>query len=1797
MTLLSALPGLTPRLLSLATASAAGTLAALAGALAGPVVAEGGSVSRLSAALIVGLAAAVVLGLNGEQRPRLRWGSLGLAFLGTLACLGSLAMLLMGGTGTGSAPSRMLQSLSVPASVALLAASLAVLFRWGRSEPSWAARQAAAVLALVPLVAGFLGVMGFLSGMPLLYGAQRMPMSLPAGTGALLLGTALVVASGLDTWPLALFQMRHPERESAVARWFAHGPLGLFLLVGMGVLGGGSLYLRGQIRSSREGAQRELAAVADLKVRQIAQWYGERREDGEQILRGGLIQSQLTRFLAGGPQAAPETSVRGWMRSLQNGPYRRIVLLDGQGRVRLSVPPEQEAGGFQPGSADSARIQEALRAPDAFFQDLHRDADGGPIHLSLWVPIGPSPVAGAPAQGVLLLMLDPRQFLFPLVQTWPAPSPSAETLLVRREGDQVVFLNDLRHRPGTALMLRLPMRTHADMAGTQAVEGHEGAFEGVDYRGIPVLAVLRKVPGTPWSLVSKVDEAEIYGPARRKVWLIEGALLGLMVLVALAMGVLVRQHDADQIQARMMLEREKRILSDRYAHLMEQAGDIILVMDPEGRILEANTQAAVQYGYPVDRLRGMAVAELRAPETRGEIPAQFAEVLAGETVRFETIHRRADGTTFPVEVSTRRVRVGEKAAILSFVRDITERRAQERELQRMTRLYAALSQVNQAIVWSPDRQALLDKICEVMVGFGGFRMAWIGWDDPVTHRVFVAARHGDARGMLDRVVVRSDDSPEGQGALGLAIRQGSPCVINDFLDSAESLPWREELAASGFASIAAFPVRQGGEVRGALAVYAGEKDFFGTHEAALLEEAAMGISFALDHLAGEERRKAAEAALQESERFLQAAQEAGGVGTYIWMIQGDVWKGSPFLDRIFGVDETYPRDLRGWVGLVLPEARSGMEAYVAGIIERRERFDYEYPICRPSDGAIRWLHGRGELQWDEAGRPLALTGVIQDITERKQAERALRASEEKFSQAFHASPDSVNINRLSDGTYLAVNEGFTQITGYTEEDVLGRSSLPGDLGIWVRMEDRARLQAGLRREGRVVGLEAPFRRKDGTLLTGLMSASLIEIDGEPALLSVTRDITELRSQAQQLERLTQMYAALSQVNQAIVWSSDRQALLDKICEVMVQFGKFSMAWVGWNDPATHEVRVVASHGDAHGYLEGVQVRSDDSPMGQGPTGMAIREGCACIVNDFFSASEARPWHEAASLCGYAASAAFPIRQGGVVCGALTVYSTEKDFFGSHEAALLEEAAGDVSFALDHLEGEERRREAEVALHKVSVAVEQSPLCVIITDPKGAIEYVNPRFTEVTGYSFEEALGQNPRILKSPGTPPEVHRRMWATLTGGEVWVGEFENLKKGGEPFLERATIAPVKDAAGTITHYVAIKEDITAERKAEAERRSLEAQLHQSQKLESLGSLAGGVAHDMNNVLGAILSLASTLREKADPQGPEFRSLETIQTACLRGRGVVKSLLYFARKDLQEEVCLDLNALVKEMTQLLSYTTLKRIRLEMDLQEPIGRLRGDPGALSHALMNLCVNALDAMPASGVLRIQSASAPDGGLTVRVADTGQGMSPEVLQRAMEPFFTTKPQGKGTGLGLPMVYGTMKAHEGGFELRSEPGRGTEAILHFPASRVEPLEVCVEAAAPTGPASAEGLRILLVDDDELIRESVASVLEILGHTVMVASGGQAALDLLAAGHPADLVILDMNMPGMNGAEALPRILALRPGLPVLMATGYSDEDIAPLIAGHPNVSSIQKPFSMKELKRKLDGLGIRHAEPPGP
>jgi len=278
-----------------------------------------------------------------------------------------------------------------------------------------------------------------------------------------------------------------------------------------------------------------------------------------------------------------------------------------------------------------------------------------------------------------------------------------------------------------------------------------------------------------------------------------------------------------------------------------------------------------------------------------------------------------------------------------------------------------------------------------------------------------------------------------------------------------------------------------------------------------------------------------------------------------------------------------------------------------------------------------------------------------------------------------------------------------------------------------------------------------------------------------------------------------------------------------------------------------------------------------------------------------------------------------------------------------------------------------------------------------------------------------------------------------------------------------------------------------------------------------------------------------------------------------------------------------DLNLIAREMVQLLSHTTLQRVGITTDFQDPLGLIQGDAGALSHAFINLCVNAVDAMPGGGKLLLRTRNLGNRWIELLVQDSGCGMPREVLERAMNPFFTTKPQGKGTGLGLAMVYSTVKAHQGQMDIQSEPGRGTSIRMRFP----EALTAGLPEPAPEGPSGgmARSLQVMLVDDDDLIRESTEALLEILGCQITALASGEEALARIAAGAQPGIVILDLNMPGLGGAGTLPRLRALRPALPVLLATGRVDQAALDLVEADPLVFLLSKPYSMRELQAQLD------------
>ena len=441
-------------------------------------------------------------------------------------------------------------------------------------------------------------------------------------------------------------------------------------------------------------------------------------------------------------------------------------------------------------------------------------------------------------------------------------------------------------------------------------------------------------------------------------------------------------------------------------------------------------------------------------------------------------------------------------------------------------------------------------------------------------------------------------------------------------------------------------------------------------------------------------------------------------------------------------------------------------------------------------------------------------------------------------------------------------------------------------------------------------------------------------------------------------------------------------------------------------------------------------------------------------------------------------------------------------------------------------------------------------------------------------------------------PPEDFTRLKQAveraLTEGLPYELELRNIRRDGAVRICLVRGLAEKDASGKVTHLVGSLQDITERRLAEEESAKYQAQIQQSRKLDSLGTLAGGLAHEMNNVLGAILGYASAYLHTQPTGSPLYLALETIGRAAERGGKTVQKLLSFAHQTPAANDLIEMNTVLKEQVALLERTTLAKVRLEMDLEPNLHLILGDPSALDQVLMNVCLNAVDAMPEGGTLTFLSRNVDQHWIEVVVEDTGTGMPKEVLAKAMDPFFTTKGTGKGTGLGLSIVFRIVEAHRGQIEILSELGKGTQVRMRFPASTLGQATPEPTASEPAQRASV-AVRVLLVDDDDLIQSALRIVLEDLGHTVTSARSGEEALVLLEAGDEPDLVILDMNMPGLGGVGTLPRLRSLRPKVPILLATGRIDQTALTLVAGHPGVTLLAKPFGQPALQKYIASLEL--------
>lgn len=495
--------------------------------------------------------------------------------------------------------------------------------------------------------------------------------------------------------------------------------------------------------------------------------------------------------------------------------------------------------------------------------------------------------------------------------------------------------------------------------------------------------------------------------------------------------------------------------------------------------------------------------------------------------------------------------------------------------------------------------------------------------------------------------------------------------------------------------------------------------------------------------------------------------------------------------------------------------------------------------------------------------------------------------------------------------------------------------------------------------------------------------------------------------------------------------------------------------------------------------------------------------------------------------------------------------------------------------------EERSQEIATRL-RLAAAIEHTSESVVITDTDGNIQYVNPAFEAVTGYSRAEVEGRNPRILTSVHVEPAVHEDLWRTITAGQAWRGELVNRRKTGELFTEEASISPVLGLDGRPTAFVAVKRDVTAQR-------GMEAHLRQAQRLESVGLLAGGVAHDFNNILAAIRGYGEMVREALAPGSPEQADIDQVLLAADRAAALIRQLLAFSRRQPLSPRPVQPTAVVDALLPMLRRLVGEHIALATAWTgNPTVVV--DPGQLEQVVLNLVVNARDAMPMGGTVRlaIDEVDVVRPGtdevvhvVRLEVSDTGSGMDASVLAHIFDPYFSTKETSKGTGLGLATVYGIVTASGGWIRVASTPGAGSTFTVELPACEAGDHPLPERSGLRAGVAT-EAAVILVTEDDPAVRQVVARALRGAGHTVHEAESGTTALALLDALPHLDLLITDVRMPGMQGPELVRHVLEARPGTRVLYMSGFSAEllDAGASAAGLAGITVLDKPFTVDTL-----------------
>jgi PAS domain S-box-containing protein len=1169
----------------------------------------------------------------------------------------------------------------------------------------------------------------------------------------------------------------------------------LLVILSLVIATAGYFFYRYEEKAIRQEEYHKLKAIADLKEGQINEWVKDRKADAITGSKSPSFIKEVNQWLKDTANVQLKEDIKERLCLIQKEhEYENIFLIAPEGHNLISAITESDEFDY----LTKQKITEACQKGEITFTDFYFCKKHNKIHYDMIAPI----ILGENNTiAVLLFRRDPNMFLYPLIKNWPTPSQSSETAILRVENDSVVFLNELRHRKNTALKLKLPL-TRTNIPAVQAALGRTGITEGIDYRGVKVLADIRVIPVTNWIMLSKIDKSEVFASLYLSAGIISGFSILIIIFCSVGIAFIYKSRQNNIIQELYNKEKELWLKEERFKVTIDSLGDGVITTDINGNILYLNIRAEELTGWNNREARGRALSDVyyvRNEET-GLIESNILE----KVIRHGIVKELANHTIL-ISRSGQEIAVtdtgapifdidGSAIGVVITFQDETEKRKQQRLIKESEARLNEAQKIAKLGNWELDIQTNIP--------------VW----SLETYRIHE----------LDPSV-----QPDVEGAINFYAPEVRP-IITEALNCCieDGKPWDLELP---------FITAKGKNI---WVRAIGDAEFH--------DGKCMRLFGTLQDIT---ERKKAEINLQvEHDKAVQYFETASVI-MLILDNEGNVSKINIKGCEVLGYSK---EEIIGknWFDNFLPknnieEIKNIFKKLSSGENEPLEFYENPVLNVKAEERIIAW---HSALLKDANGEIIGVLSSGEDITVRKQAEDKLLESQELFKKTLELGVVGMATTHPYTYYFLSANQHLCKMLGYTEEELLQKT--------WVEItfpkekvdEDSNNLEKLLSGELNGYVMEKQYQHKDGHMIDIILSVQGVrKKDGTiDYILILINDISDHKKAEKELNKLNRIYTVLSNINQTIVRVKDKQTIYDEACRIAVEDGKFRMSWIGLVDEQTNTFLPVATSGFAQEYVQTFNIDLNDKILSDCPIGRTIKTGVHYIANNIANDPEMIHWHENALKLGYKSSAAFPINVLGKTIGAFLIYSEELFFFNEAEVSLLDEMANDISFAIEFIDNETNRKQSESKLQESNqrfnrLVAEMNDVVWTANIDGSKIMEINQSFEKVYGITLEE-FKTNPELWIEMVHPED---RKIAEDSGKELLDKgrasfEYRIIKPDGSIcwLMDRKSI--IYDSDGKPIQIGGIASDITERKKAEEEKNKLTSLVKHSKELVNLADLDG---------------------------------------------------------------------------------------------------------------------------------------------------------------------------------------------------------------------------------------------------------------------------------------------------------------------------------------------------------------------